>query len=169
MKSGPRYHVKPRRHRQQRTDYRRRLRLLRSRQTRIVVRRSLQTIRVQFVDFKPEGDTIVASALSSELKKTYNWAFSADSTPAAYLTGLLAGTRAKQGGIEQGVLDIGLYRPTRGNRMFAALKGVLDAGIECPHAEEMLPADERLYGAHIGKDLKPAVDGIRKKITGGTT
>ena len=35
MKSGPRYHVKPRRHRERKTDYRLRLKLLRSKKPRI--------------------------------------------------------------------------------------------------------------------------------------
>jgi large subunit ribosomal protein L18 len=167
MKSGPRFHVKPRRHRQRKTDYHRRLRLLRSKKTRIVVRRSLQNIRVQFIDYNQQGDEIVASAISSELKSTYQWKYSADSTPAAYLTGLLAGARAKKAGIEEGVLDIGLYHPTKGSRVFAALKGVLDAGVDCPHDEEMLPSKERLAGAHLNKDIKPSIDDIHKKISGG--
>ncbi len=167
MKPGPRYHVKPRRHRQRKTDYHRRLRLLRSKKTRIVVRWSLQNIRVQFIDFTEQGDAVVASAISSELKGTYQWKYSADSTPAAYLTGLLAGVRAKKNGVEEGILDIGLYHPTKGSRVFAALKGVLDAGVVCPHDEEMLPGKDRLVGAHLTKDMKPLIDDIHKKITGG--
>lgn len=169
MKPGPRYHVKPRRHRQRKTDYHRRLRLLRSKKTRIVVRRSLQNIRVQFIDYNAQGDEIVASAISSELKGAYQWKYSADSTPAAYLTGLLAGARAKKAGVEEAVLDIGLYHPTKGSRVFAALKGVVDAGIDCPHDEEMLPSKERLAGAHLKdpKAIKPAIDDIHKKISGG--
>ena len=94
MKAGPRYHVKPRRHREGRTDYRRRLRLLKSRKTRIVVRKSLNNIRVQFVEYSPEGDKISISVVSSELVKNYNWKYSVSTIPAAYLTGLLAGKKA---------------------------------------------------------------------------
>ena len=167
MKTGPRYHVKPRRHREHKTDYRRRLRLLRSNKPRIVVRQSLKTIRVQFVTFSPEGDKVLASAVSNELKTHYSWKHSMSSTPAAYLTGLLAGKRAKEQGIKEGILDIGLHHPTVGGKLFASLKGVLDAGIVCPHDKGMFPKDDRLYGAHINKEIKPLVGEIKNKITGG--
>ncbi len=167
MKTGPRYHVKPRRHRERKTDYRRRLKLLRSRKPRIVVRKSLREIRVQFVEFDPAGDKILASAVSDELAKQYNWKFSLSSTPAAYLTGLLAGKRAKDKGIEEGVLDIGLHHPTVGGKLFASLKGVLDAGVACPHDDSMIPKDDRINGVHINKDIKPLVGEIKHKIVGG--
>jgi len=167
MKSGPRYHVKPRRHRNGRTDYRRRLRLLKSRKMRIVVRKSLKKITVQFVEYNPKGDIISVSVLSDELAKTYNWKYSVSSTPAAYLTGLLAGKKAKDKGITEGILDIGRYRPTKGNKLFAALKGVVDAGIQCPHDEEMLPSEDRILGKHLDDNIAPLSGEIKNKIIGG--
>ena len=167
MKAGPRYHVKPRRHRQGRTDYRQRLRLLRSKKTRIVVRKSLQNIKVQFVEYNQEGDKVLTSTSSTDLIKNYNWKFSVSATPAAYLTGLLAGTKAKEKGITEGILDIGRYRPTQGNKLFATLKGVLDAGSTCPHDEGMIPSEDRILGKHIHKDISPKVGEIKSKITGG--
>jgi large subunit ribosomal protein L18 len=122
---------------------------------------------VQFIDFSPEGDKVLVSAISNELTKQYNWKHSVSSTPAAYLTGLLAGKRAKEKGIEEGILDIGLYHPTAGGRMFASLKGVLDAGVACPHDDAMIPKEDRIYGAHINKDIKPLVGEIKNKIIGG--
>jgi len=167
MKTGPRYHVKPRRHRERKTDYRLRLKLLRSKKPRIVVRKSLKAIRVQFVEYNPQGDRVLASAVSNELAKDYGWKYSVSNTPAAYLTGVLAGKRAKEKGIEHGVLDIGLYHPTVGSTLFASLKGVLDAGIECPHDAQMLPKEERIYGVHLNKEIKPLVGDIKTKIIGG--
>ncbi|PNX48923.1 MAG: 50S ribosomal protein L18 [Thermoplasmata archaeon M11B2D] len=167
MKTGPRYHVKPRRHRERKTDYHLRLKLLRSKKPRIVVRKSLRAIRVQFVEYSAQGDKVLASALSNELAKEYGWKYSVSNTPAAYLTGFLAGKRAKQKGIEQGVLDIGLYRPTVGSTLFASLKGVLDAGITCPHDVRMLPKEERIYGVHLHKDIKPLVSDIKSKMNAG--
>jgi large subunit ribosomal protein L18 len=167
MKTGPRYHVKPRRHRERKTDYRLRLRLLRSKKPRIVVRKSLKAIRVQFVEYSPQGDKVLASAISNELTKEYGWKYSVSNTPAAYLTGLLAGKRAKQKGIEQGVLDIGLNHPTIGSTLFASLKGVLDAGIDCPHDKTMLPKEDRIFGTHLNKEIKPLVGDIKTRITGG--
>ena len=167
MKTGPRYHVKPRRHRERKTDYRRRLKLLRSRKPRIVVRKSLKEIRVQFIEFSPEGDKVLVSAMSNELAKHYNWKYSLASTPAAYLTGLLAGKRAKEKGIEEGILDIGLYHPTPGGKVIASLKGVLDAGVACPHDDAMIPKDDRINGVHINKEIKPHVGEVKNKIIGG--
>ncbi|MBN1861938.1 MAG: 50S ribosomal protein L18 [Candidatus Thermoplasmatota archaeon] len=167
MKTGPRYHVKPRRHRERKTDYRLRLKLLRSKKPRIVVRKSLKAIRVQFVEYSPQGDKILASAISNELTKEYGWKYSVSNTPAAYLTGFLAGKRAKEKGIEHGVLDIGLYHPTVGSTVFASLKGVLDAGIKCPHDAQMLPKEERILGAHIKNEIQPLIGEIKSKIKGG--
>jgi large subunit ribosomal protein L18 len=167
MKTGPRYHVKPRRHRERKTDYRRRLKLLRSKKPRIVVRKSLKVIRVQFVEYDPQGDKILVSSLSNELTREYGWKYPVSTTPAAYLTGLLAGKRAKEKGIKEGVLDIGLYHPTVGGTLFAALKGVVDAGVACSHEKEMLPNEDRIYGAHLNKAIRPLVEEIKTKIIGG--
>jgi len=167
MKAGPRYHVKPRRHREGRTDYRRRLRLLKSRKIRIVVRKSLKNISVQFVEYSPDGDKIIISVVSSELVKNYNWKYSVSTTPAAYLTGLLAGKKATEKGIKEGILDIGRYRPTRGNKFFATLKGVVDAGIQCPHDEGMVPSEDRILGKHLDDKIAPLAGEIKDKIIGG--
>lgn len=167
MKAGPRFHVKPRRHRQGRTDYRQRLRLLKSRKTRIVVRKSNKNIIVQFVEYVAHGDVIHVSVVSSELVKKYGWKYSVASTPAAYLTGLLAGKKAAEKGFTEGILDIGRYRPTKGNKLFAALKGVVDAGVDCPCDEAMIPDEDRLHGKHLDETIAAAVDSIKKKIIGG--
>ncbi|UCD14290.1 MAG: 50S ribosomal protein L18 [Thermoplasmatales archaeon] len=167
MKQGSRYHVKLRRHRSGRTDYRRRLKLLKSRKTRIVVRKSSKNIRVQFVEYYPEGDKVLVSAISDELIKNYNWKYSAATTPASYLTGLLAGKKASDKGIKEGILDMGRYRPTTGNKLFAALKGVIDAGIECPYDSKKIPAEDRILGKHLNKEMPPVVGKIKSNIIGG--
>ena len=167
MKPGPRYHVKSRRHREGRTDYRRRLNLLKSRKTRLVVRKSLKNTMVQFVEYYPEGDKVLVSSISNELIKNYNWKYSTSSTSAAYLTGLLAGKKANEKGIKECILDIGRYRPTTGNKLFAALKGVIDAGVECPYEEAKIPAEDRILGKHLNKEIASVIDELKIKITGG--
>ena len=164
---GPRYSVKPRRRREGKTDYRKRLKLLRSGKVRIVVRKSLKNTQVQFVEYKESGDNILISASSNELINKYNWKFSTSSTPAAYLTGILAGKRAKDKGIDECVLDIGRHPPVTGSKLFASIKGVIDAGVECPHDEGKIPNDDRIIGKHIDKEIMPAVNNIKNKITGG--
>jgi len=167
MKQGPRYRVKPRRQREGKTDYRKRLSLLRSRKTRMVVRKSLKNTQIQFVEYKEGGDKIIATAISKELISKYNWKYSTSTTPAAYLTGILAGKRAKDKGIKECVLDIGRYPPVTGSKVFATLKGVIDAGLECPHNEEKLPSDDRIMGKHLDKSITSSVEDIKNKIIGG--
>ncbi len=167
MKTGPRYHIKPRRRRKGKTDYRKRLALLKSKNTRIVIRKSINNITIQFVDYDEKGDNIVATATTKDLINKYNWNYSTSTTPAAYLTGLLAGKRAKEKGIGQCVLDIGRYIPVTGSKVFAGLKGVIDAGIDCPHAEEKIPSEERIYGEHLNKNIKNDFNVIKEKIIGG--
>ncbi|HEV8359782.1 MAG TPA: 50S ribosomal protein L18 [Candidatus Thermoplasmatota archaeon] len=167
MAQGARYRVKFRRRREGRTDYRRRVALLKGRQPRVVVRRSLSNVRVQVVAFDPKGDKVLASADGRELAKLGLQGTSGKSVPAAYLTGVLAGQRAKQAGIRQAVLDLGRHTPNAGGRIFAALKGVLDAGLEVPHDEGVLPADERLKGQHIEGFDSNQVETVKQRILGG--
>ena len=82
----------------------------------------------------------------------------------AYLTGLLAGKKAIKKGLKEGVLDIGLYTPRKGARIFAALKGVVDAGVKVPYGEEILPSEERIYGKHIGEEIAEKVEEVKGKI-----
>jgi len=166
MKQGPRYYIKQRRRRKGITDYRRRLNLLKSRKIRIVVRNSLKNIRVQFIDYEPNGDKIVTSAISNELIKKYNWKYSTSNTSAAYLTGFLSAKRAIDKGINEGILDIGRKKPVKGSKIFASLKGVLDAGIKCPYNDDKLPDEKRILGDHIDKKIETEVNNIKNKIIG---
>ncbi len=149
MARGPRYKVPRRRRREGKTNYRKRYRMIVSRKPRLVVRRTNQYVWVQVIIAKPEGDVTIAAAHSRELVKRYGWLAGTKNTPAVYLTGLLAGLRALRAGVKQAVLDIGLHRPVKGARVFAALKGALDAGLEIPHGEGIFPSEERIRGEHI--------------------
>jgi len=165
MARGPRYKVPFRRRREGKTDYRCRAKLLRARIPRAVVRQSLKHIAVQFIEYSPEGDRVLASAHSKDLEKK-GWRGFKGNTPTAYLTGYLAGKRALSKGIETAVLDIGLRPPTKGSSRFAVLKGMVDAGLEIPHGEELLPTEERLMGAHIDEGIKVKVQEMRDKLEG---
>ncbi len=167
MTHGPRYHVKPRRRREGRTDYKKRLALLKSGKTRMVVRKSSKQTRVQFIKYDETGDKIVASAVSKELENKHKWKFSTGSTPAAYLTGLMAGKRALDAGVKECILDIGNYPPVKGSKVFACLKGALDAGVKCPHSESKIPDENRLFGKHIDENIVKSVEKIKNDITGG--
>ena len=142
-----RYKSPHRRRAEKKTDYRRRLALVKSGKTRLVIRRTSSHIRVQFVSYIPEGDKTLVTATSQELAK-YGWKSGTGNLPAAYLTGLLAGTKAK-GKVSEAVLDIGVQVSTKGSRIYAALKGVMDAGVSVPHDPEIIPKDDRIKGGHI--------------------
>lgn len=165
MASGPRYKVPFRRRREGRTDYRQRAALLRARVPRAVVRTSLRHTSVQLVEFDAQGDRIVASAHSRELTDM-GWKSSTGNLPAAYLTGYLAGKRAVKKGVDQAVLDIGLKEPVKGSAAFATLKGMLDAGLEIPHGEEILPSEDRLKGKHINADIEKMVEEVKNRMEG---
>jgi len=151
------YRVPFRRRRDGTTNYRYRDRLLRSGLPRAVVRRSLRSTSVQFIEFDPAGDRIIASANALELKKI-GWQGSLSNTGAAYFTGFLAGSRAKSKKVERAVLDIGLQTPAKGSKVFSALKGVLDAGIDIPHGPDILPSDQRI------KAKVSDFDGFKQKL-----
>lgn len=154
MARGSSYRVSLRRRREGKTDYQARKALVLSGKLRLVTRCTLKNIVAQIVVAKPHGDEVLAAAHSRELKK-YGWKASTGNVPAAYLTGLLCGLKAKAKGVAEAVLDIGLVAPTKGAKVFAALSGVLDAGVDVPHDEEKM-VKERMEGKHIaeyGKSL----------------
>ncbi len=164
MSKGPRYRVPFRRRREGLTDYRHRLKLLKSGLPRAVVRRSNGRFWVAVTRYDPVGDRVIASADSKELPQLGFPGTSLTSTPAAYLTGYLAGLRAKTAGTSEAVLDLGLRHAIPGGRVLGALKGLLDAGLEIPHGEKGFPAADRLNGKHLGKPLPEPLDSYRLKL-----
>jgi large subunit ribosomal protein L18 len=164
VKVGPRYRVAFRRRREGRTDYRQRLRLLKSGSPRAVVRFSNRRIVVALTSYDATGDRVIASADSAELAALGFPGTSLASTPAAYLAGYLAGLRAKAAGTEEAVLDAGLQVPTAGGRMLAALKGLLDAGVDIPHGEAKFPAADRMNGKHLPKPLPQPLETYKAQL-----
>ena len=163
MATGPRYKVAFRRRRECRTDYYARRKLLASHETRAVVRRSNRNITVQFVDFAMDGDRIIASADTKQLVKM-GWNHSCSSLPAAYLVGYAAGLRAVKAEIEYVVLDLGRQNPQHGGVLFAVAKGLMDAGLEVPCSEDVLPEDDRLMGKHIDEAIAADVESMKQKL-----
>lgn len=137
-----------RRKREGKTNYGKRLGLVASGKPRMVVRRTNKNVITQIIEFTNEGDKVTVSAHTNELKK-YGWKCAKRNIPAAYLTGLLCGLKAKKAGVKNAVLDIGMHPPIKGSIVFAALKGAIDAGLEIPYSKEALPSEERLTGKHI--------------------
>lgn len=169
MATGPRYKVPFRRRREGRTDYHFRYKLILSKKPRLVIRRGNKNIMLQLVFAEPAGDRTLLTVSSRELKK-FGYDQNTGNVPASYLTGLLFGKRMKALGETEAILDMGIHANTRGNRIYSALKGVVDAGIEVPHSPEIFPDDERIRGENIeayrGVEFVAQFEAVREKILG---
>ncbi|PIM99125.1 60S ribosomal protein L5 [Handroanthus impetiginosus] len=152
---------------------------------RFVVRFTNKDIIAQIVSASITGDMVLASAYAHELPH-YGLDAGLTNYAAAYCTGLLLARRVLkslemddeyQGNLEatgedysvepsesrrpfRALLDVGLLRTTTGNRVFGALKGALDGGLDIPHS------DKRFAG--FSKDSKQLDAEVhRKYIYGG--
>ncbi len=112
----------------------------------ITVNISNENTLVQILKPGMTGDKVVASAHSRYLLEK-GWKGSRKSVPAAYLTGYLAGKKALGKGASDAILYTGTRRYTQ--RMAAALKGVIDAGVQVPADKETFPSDDRINGEHL--------------------
>ena len=168
MATGPRYRVPFRRRREGKTNYRARRALVLSRVPRLVVRLTLKHAIVQVIEAESIGDKVLVSAHSNELAKAYGWLSNRGNIPSAYLTGLLCGFKAMANGVDKAFLDVGLHIPSKGTRVFAALKGFVDAGVEVPHSEDILPDESRISGKHIadyGSNLSSDPEVYKQKFS----
>ncbi|CAK9292014.1 unnamed protein product, partial [Gordionus sp. m RMFG-2023] len=160
---------------------------------RMIVRITRNDIICQIAYAKIEGDVIVASAYSHELSE-YGLKAGLTNYAAAYCTGLLLARRILQkfkldkhyqgaeviDGSDYCVediescpsafkcyLDVGLSRTTTGSKIFAAMKGACDGGIDIPHSNKRFPGydkeskeynpdvhRERIFGLHISNYMK---------------
>ncbi len=148
MAHGSRYKVAFKRRREGKTDYGARLKLIGLDKHRLVVRVTGNHTIAQIIDVELTGDNTLVSAHSQELKNL-GWLGSGKNTSAAYLTGYLCGKKAIKEGIEGAVLDMGLQSSTKGSKVYAVLKGAIDAGLEVPHKDVILPDEDRITGEHI--------------------
>jgi large subunit ribosomal protein L18 len=173
MATGSRYFVPYRRRREGKTDYYKRTKLVVADAPRMVVRKTNRHIIVQLVTAEMDGDRTLVAANSSELAQ-YGFTGSMSGTPAAYLTGLLFAAKARKAQHTRAVMDIGLNRATPGARVFAVLKGAVEAGLDVPHNEKILPDNGRVRGAHIAaynktagelvKNVEQVADAIKKEL-----
>ncbi|MBI5554194.1 MAG: 50S ribosomal protein L18 [Candidatus Diapherotrites archaeon] len=146
------YETPFKRRREQKTNYVKRMAFVKNSQPRLVVRKSNQHFVAEIMEYRPSGDQVKAFAHSQELKKL-GWNKPTGNLPAAYLTGYLCAKKAMAHHCTQAILDIGLVTPVHGTRVFAALKGALDAGMQIPADPEVFPPQNRLQGAHISPQM----------------
>jgi len=146
---GPRYRRPFRRRAEGKTNYHRRMKLLKSKKLRAVIRASNNHIIIQIIQSKIGGDKVIVSAHSKELVSKFGWNANTGNIPAAYLTGFLAGTKAKKQNVQEAILDLGIFYHR--NRVLAAFKGMVQSGIEIPYNEDFFPEniEETITGSHI--------------------
>jgi large subunit ribosomal protein L5e len=158
---------------------------------RLVVRFTNTDVICQIVSARIEGDHVVAAAYAHELPR-YGIKVGLTNYAAAYATGLLLARRtltllgladAYQGKVEadgelyevepegetrpfRAVLDVGLVHTTTGHRVFGAMKGAIDGGIDIPHTEKRFPKyrkdtgfdpeelKARIYGTHVAAYMR---------------
>jgi len=137
--------IQYRRRRQNKTDYNARRVLLESNKPRLIIRRTNRYIITQIAESRKAQDKTICSANSKELVK-YGWpeSFSIKNLSASYLTGYLCAIKALKKNIKEAILDLGLMRSTKGGKIYAALKGALDGGLNIPCDKSVFPDEKRL-------------------------
>ena len=151
------------------TDYKLRLALLKSGLTRAVIRKSNNNMLVQLVDYEKKGDKIITSAKSNDLIK-FGYDLHRGNIVSAYLTGYLAGKRylSKVKNSNQVIVDLGLQRSIYGSRLYAAVKGLVDAGVNVKVNDIVFPSEERLNGAHLSKEgADKVIEKVKSNIDKG--
>uniref|UniRef100_A0A8C9GS83 Large ribosomal subunit protein uL18 n=1 Tax=Piliocolobus tephrosceles TaxID=591936 RepID=A0A8C9GS83_9PRIM len=144
---------------------------------RFVVRKTNTQIICQIVSAHIEGDKILTEAKSKELVK-YGIPVGLKNYAAAYATGLLCARRyLKKLNLDtvfvavekfeedmgesgedkelegrkkiKAFLDVGITRTTTGNRVFAAMKGACDGGLNIPHGNNRFPGSKNELNAEL--------------------
>lgn len=151
-----------RRRREGKTNYTKRLNLLKGGYPRLVVRKSNRYILLQIVESKQAQDKVLVTVNTKELLKK-GWplekAGSLKSLGASYLGGMLLGNKVKDKIKEKVILDSGLIPSTRGSRIYAAVKGLADSGVDINFDEEVVPNSERIEKFDFFDEVKNKVGG----------
>ena len=153
-----------RRRLEKKTDYKARLALLKSGEARLVVRKTNRYIIAQFIHSNIAQDKIIVGITSKDLLSKgwpKEYAGSLKSLPASYLTGYLLGKLAQKHHIKEAVFDIGMHRSFPKSRFYSLLKGAIDAGLNIPFKQEVLPTEEDLKKI---EKLKSLIDKIKHNI-----
>ena len=152
MSKSKTFTVKLKRKRTGKTDYKARLKYLKSNKTRIVIRPSTNNIIIQAVNFVEDGDKALCTTKATDLKKL-GWNYHLGSISSSYLTGLYFGAKNK-GNVKEAIIDLGRRSITKGDRLTATIKGLVDSGINIPHSDSIFPSEDRISGASIVKYAK---------------
>lgn len=153
-----------RRRKEFRTNYLKRIKLLKSGLPRIVFRKTNRYLIAQYVVSKEAQDNIKLGINSKQLLN-YGWPKelkgSLKSIPAAYFLGLLIGKKIVKEKLETPILDFGLQRVLHKTKIHGFIKGLVDSGLKIKHKEENFPNEEKIKGKYI-KDIP--FEEIKSKI-----
>lgn len=160
---GPTYKVAFRRRREKKTNFDKRLALVKSGTPRMIVRKSNRYVDVYFVVFEPKGDKTLLTVTGRKLSKAFNWP-SKRNVWSAYLAGLYAGKEASKKGVKEFILDVGMRTPSKGAVLFAALQGAVDAGLKTDFSAEKVPSEKL---SNPPESVKSSFEEVKKKIMAG--
>jgi large subunit ribosomal protein L18 len=147
MSKSKTFTVKLKRKRKGKTDYKSRLKFLKSNKTRITIRPSTKDLIIQAVNFVEGGDKVLCAAKATDLKKI-GWDYNTGNVPSAYLVGLYFGSKNKDK-VKEAIIDLGRRSITKGDRLAATIKGLVDSGINIPHSDSIFPAENKINGTSI--------------------
>nr|AJS11708.1 50S ribosomal protein L18P [uncultured archaeon] len=156
------------RRRQGKTDYKKRINLLKGDSPRVVFRKTNKYIISQYVTSNQTKDSVEIGVNSKQLL-SYGWPDefkgSLKSLPASYLTGFLMGKRILKEKKQTPVVDFGMTRMIWKTKTFAFLKGLVDAGVKIKQKKaEAFPSKERVEGKNLKKDFSKKFDEVKSKI-----
>ncbi|XP_058101894.1 large ribosomal subunit protein uL18-like isoform X2 [Magnolia sinica] len=185
-----RFQVKFKRRREGKTDYRARIRLINQDKNKY------NTPKYRFVVRFVSNNLTTAISFAHELPR-YGLEAGLTNYAAAYCTGLLLARRVLkmlemddeyQGNVEatgedfsveptesrrpfRALLDVGLIKTTTGNRVFGALKGALDGGLDIPHSDRRFAGFKKddkqldaevhrkyIFGSHVAAYMRTLME-----------
>merc|ERR1719193_1442325 len=163
----------------------------------MIVRSSNTDVTCQIAYARLEGDIVICAAYSHELPR-YGVKVGLTNYSAAYCTGLLLARRILQKfkldsmyegnktidgtmyGVEdnddgpgafRACLDVGLARTSTGAKVFAAMKGAVDGGLDIPHSEKRFPGYDaeskelnadvhraHIFGGHVADYMRHLIE-----------
>ncbi len=134
------------------TNYKKRLSLVVSGLPRLVVRVSNKYVRCQFIKYEPDGDLTICAFDS---KKLNDYGFNGSKNlQSAYLSGLIIGFKGLKKGVKKAILDMGLRTSIKNSRIYACLKGVIEAGVKVPVGDNVMPSDELIKLKELSDVIK---------------
>ena len=157
--------VGKRRRREAKTDYVKRIKLLKSNSPRLVFRKTNKYLIAQYIISKEAKDEIKLGGNSKELLK-FGWPKeflgSLKSISAAYLLGVLMSKKIKEKKLEKPIVDFGMIKMIHKTKTYAFLKGLKDSGLDISCDDKFCPDDNRLKGEHMKNKI--AFEEIKSKI-----